>query len=124
MRFSIDRDEPNLGREDRLVRACVALSLALMGVFVLLAARHLSIGFLGFAALTAYFAVTAVLAWDPMYQRLGMDTRLDALRELEAAQRGEESEAVVSLPPDDGITVRTPRDEESRADWGISLLGR
>lgn len=123
MRFSIDRDEPNLGREDRLVRACVAFSLALMGVFVLLAARHLSLGFLGFAALAAYFATTAVLAWDPMYKRLGMDTRLDALRELEATQRGEESEAVVSLPPD-GINVRTARGEESRADWGISLLGR
>jgi hypothetical protein len=121
MRFSIERGARNLGREDRLVRACVALSLALMGVFVLLAARHLSLGFLGFAALAAYFAVTALLAWDPMYQHLGMDTRLDEARADGSAQPADRSDPVLALPADPSRTVDA---EQSRADWGISLLGR
>lgn len=121
MRFSIDRGAANLGREDRLVRACVALSLALMGVFVLLAARHLSLGFVGFAALAAYFAVTAALAWDPMYQHLGMDTRPEGSRPDAGTQQSDVARAVVSLPAD---PARPSHGEQPRADWGISLLGR
>jgi hypothetical protein len=78
MRFIIRAEDRNIGREDRLVRGAVALSLLLIGAFVVLASG----GFRGisivFGALLAYFLVSAALGWDPLYARSGIDTRTDA----------------------------------------------
>lgn len=74
----------NVGREDRLVRGCIALSLLLLGGFTLIGARHLNLITLAFLVLGGYFALTAALGSDPGYQRAGIDTRTDA----ELADRG------------------------------------
>lgn len=68
----------NVGREDRLVRGCIALSLLLLGGFTLVGARHLNLITVAFLVLGGYFALTAVLGSDPGYQRAGIDTRSDA----------------------------------------------
>lgn len=77
MRSSNDAREANLGREDRLVRGCVAFSLALMGLFAMVASGRITLVLIGFLALTAYFAITAAQGHDPIYARLGMDTHAD-----------------------------------------------
>ena len=67
-----------VGREDRLVRAAVALSLLLIGAFVVLASGGPGASSLIFGALLAYFLLTAALGWDPLYARAGIDTRTEA----------------------------------------------
>ena len=68
----------NVGREDRLVRGCIALSLLLLGGFTFVGARDLNLITLAFLVLGGYFALTAVLGSDPGYHRAGIDTRTDA----------------------------------------------
>ncbi|MGB8020168.1 MAG: DUF2892 domain-containing protein [Candidatus Nanopelagicales bacterium] len=82
MRFSIDRGDPNVGREDRFVRSGVALSLLLLGAFPL-ASRGVSLIGLLFLLVGGYFAGTAGWAWDPLYQRHGIDTRVHDARVLD-----------------------------------------
>jgi hypothetical protein len=65
----------NMGREDRLVRGGITLSLALMGGFAVLASGAVGAGAVTFAVLGAYLLLTATLGWDPAYARIGMDTR-------------------------------------------------
>ncbi|HEX6888059.1 MAG TPA: YgaP-like transmembrane domain, partial [Candidatus Nanopelagicales bacterium] len=72
-----------VGREDRLVRACVALSLLLLGGFALLLSGELGVISLLFVVLLGYFAGTAAVGWDPIYARTGIDTR--SHRELASA---------------------------------------
>lgn len=79
MHFSIDRGEPNVGREDRFVRSGLALSLLLLGMFPL-ASQRLSVIGLVFILVSGYFAVTAGLGWDPLYRRHGIDTRVAGAR--------------------------------------------
>jgi len=69
--------QPNVGREDRLVRACLALSLFLLGGFAIAASGHVGVFTLLLATGLAYFALTAALAWDPLYAYLEMDTGPD-----------------------------------------------
>lgn len=64
-----------VGREDRFIRGGLALSLLLMSLFGATAAQGPVIGALLFALLGIYIAATAVLGWDPLYTRFGMDTR-------------------------------------------------
>lgn len=75
MHFGIERRDPNVGREDRFVRSGVALSLLLLGAFPL-ASQGASLMGLLFLLLGAYFAATAGWAWDPLYKRHGIDTRV------------------------------------------------
>ena len=75
MNVSLPSLRHNAGREDRLVRGCVALSLLLLGGFAVLAAGQLTPIVITFALGFAYFALTGAIAWDPLYARLGIDTR-------------------------------------------------
>lgn len=65
--------EPTVGREDRLVRAGIALSLLLMGGFGTVSGGVGVISTL-FVILGGYFAVTAALGRDPIYAHFGFDT--------------------------------------------------
>jgi hypothetical protein len=67
----------NVGREDRVVRACVALSLVLMGGFAVAASGGFEAATVGFAVLAGYFVLTAALGWDPLYAWQRMDTHAD-----------------------------------------------
>lgn len=107
MGISIDRGAPNIGREDRLIRACVALSLFLMGSFAMVASHHVGFVVVGFALLTGYFAWTALVGWDPLYQRAGIDTRSDAPEPALA----------------DGPTEPLDGSGGPASGWGGSLLG-
>jgi hypothetical protein len=80
MRLTISTDMHNVGREDRLVRGAVALSLLLIGAFVVLASGALGATSILFGALVGYFLLTAALGWDPLYAKPGIDTRTDAER--------------------------------------------
>jgi hypothetical protein len=64
-----------VGREDRLVRSGIALSLAIMAGFGVAASGSVGIAVVLFAALGAYFLLTAAMGWDPLYARMGIDTR-------------------------------------------------
>lgn len=75
--------ELTVGREDRLVRGCVALSLFLLAVFAVLASGGVGFVSVVIFALGGYFAVTAVKGWDPGYVRFGIDTRTDPQTEEE-----------------------------------------
>lgn len=96
MNVALPRIRPNVGREDRLVRACVALSLLLLGGFAVLAAGQLTPVVIGFGVGLGYFALTAAVAWDPLYARLGIDTRpevphaVDALIDADPFARDEQ----------------------------------
>jgi hypothetical protein len=79
------RHRQNVGREDRLVRACVALSLLLLGGFSLLAAGRVTAVAVGFVLAFAYFALTAAAASDPFYARQGIDTRSEVPHEVDAS---------------------------------------
>ena len=100
----------NVGREDRLVRGCIALSLVLLGGFTLIGSDSLNLITLTFLLLGGYFALTAVLGSDPGYQRAGIDTRTDA--ELaESAPIGDDGAFDVT-DGSDGATVDAAADAE------------
>ena len=84
MNVSLPSLRHNAGREDRLVRACVALSLLLLGGFAVVAAAQVTPIVIGFGVGFGYFALTALLAWDPLYARLGIDTRPEVPHEADA----------------------------------------
>lgn len=67
----------NVGREDRVVRACVALSLVLMGGFAVAASGGFEAATIGFAILALYATVTAAIGWDPLYEWRRFDTHVD-----------------------------------------------
>lgn len=69
---------PNVGREDRVVRGCIALSLILLGGFTLVGAERLTLVTAAFVLLGGYFGWTAAVGSDPGYHRAGIDTRTDA----------------------------------------------
>lgn len=64
-----------VGREDRLVRGCVAFSLVLLAGFVVIATGGVALSSFAFLLLGGYFAITAVTGWDPVYDRMDIDTR-------------------------------------------------
>ena len=67
-----------VGREDRLVRGCIAFSLLMMASFPVLASRGLTPITIGFMSLVLYFTVTAVFGRDPLYTHFGIDTIADS----------------------------------------------
>ena len=78
MRIPFIHGPGTVGREDRLVRGCIALSLALLAGFAVAMSGEYSAISILVLALGAYFAVTAALGRDPLYTRAGIDTRTEA----------------------------------------------
>lgn len=100
----------NVGREDRVVRACVALSLLLMGGFAVAASGAFEAATIGFAILAGYFVVTAAVGWDPLYAWQRIDTHIDR---AEPARVDSWSPAPVAVDRTDAppaeIDLREPR---------------
>lgn len=69
----------NVGREDRLVRACLAITLLPLALFGLVGSGRVGLTVLVFALAGGYVLVTALGGWDPLYARFGMDTRAEAI---------------------------------------------
>jgi len=67
-----------VGREDRLVRGCIALSLLLLGGFAVLGSGSFTPIAIVFGVACAWFAATAALGRDPLYAHFGINTRTDA----------------------------------------------
>ena len=63
-----------VGREDRLVRGCIALSLLLLSGFAIAASGGVGIISALFGLIGVYFALTAIAGRDPFYRRYGIDT--------------------------------------------------
>ena len=78
MHIPFVQDPATIGREDRLVRGCVALSLLLLGGFSILTSGGLALVPLVFLALAGYFTATSLTGRDPVYAATGIDTRTDA----------------------------------------------
>ena len=78
MHIPFIQDPATIGREDRLVRGCVALSLLLLGGFSILTAGGVALVPLVFLALAGYFTATSLTGRDPVYAAAGIDTRTDA----------------------------------------------
>lgn len=123
--FRRDRRRVNLGREDRLVRACAALSLLLMSAFGFLGGFRITAIALGFGLAGTYFAVTAFTGRDEVYRLFELDTR--GLEELdEASLQDEVEDAAAELQAarhailDDALAPSGDPD----APWGRPLLDR
>ena len=78
MHIPFVQDPTTIGREDRLVRGCVALSLLLLGGFSILTSGGVALVPLVFLALAGYFTATSLTGRDPVYTVTGIDTRTDA----------------------------------------------
>lgn len=118
MRIPFTSGPGTVGREDRLVRACIALSLLLLAGFAIVMSGDVSAIGIAFLALGAYFSVTAALGRDPFYGHFGIDTRTDS--EPAPIARGRDAW--------DGEPVRTIDLRDSQPDLrtgqsGSSLLG-
>ena len=96
MRIPFTHGPGTVGREDRLVRGCIALSLALLAGFAVAMSGEYSAISILVLALGAYFAVTAALGRDPLYTRAGIDTRTEA-------------EIALGAPIPEGWTDEPPR---------------
>jgi hypothetical protein len=70
-----------VGREDRLVRGCIALSFLLLAGFAVVMSGQSSAITIVFGVLGLYFTVTSALGRDPLYAHFAIDTRRDAPRE-------------------------------------------
>lgn len=96
-----------VGREDRLVRGCIALSLILLAGFALAMSGQSNAFTIVFLVGGLYFAVTAALGRDPFYTHFGVDTRssahLDAVPEDHQAwppvQDGRHTDSYTSPEP-------------------------
>ena len=101
----------NVGREDRLVRGCIALSLMALGGFSMVGAPQVSLVSILFLMLGLYFAVTAAFASDPGYGFAGIDTRTD----IELAEARYEREMSTWDELDDQVDF-TAADQDRQAD--------
>lgn len=78
MRIPFTHGPGTVGREDRLVRGCIALSFLLLAGFAVVMSGQSSVISIGFAVLGVYFALTATLGRDPFYAHFDIDTRAGA----------------------------------------------
>ena len=83
MRIPFIHGAGRVGREDRLVRGCIALSFLLLAGFAVVMSGESSVISILFVVLGVYFAVTAALGRDPFYAHFDIDTRTDAPHETE-----------------------------------------
>jgi hypothetical protein len=81
MRIPFTQGPGTVGREDRLVRGCIALSFLLLAGFAVVMSGQSSVITLVFVVLGLYFTLTAALGRDPFYAHFDIDTRTDAPRE-------------------------------------------
>ena len=118
MRIPFTRGPGTVGREDRLVRGCISLSLLLLAGFAIAMSGDVSAIGIAFLILGAYFSVTAALGRDPFYGHFGIDTRTDA----ELAARARDHDAWVG-EPNRLLDLRDPHADVSTGPSGSSLLG-
>ena len=78
MRIPFIHGAGRVGREDRLVRGCIALSFLLLAGFAVVMSGESSVISIVFVVLGLYFTVTAALGRDPFYAHFDIDTRTDA----------------------------------------------
>ena len=83
MRIPFIHGAGRVGREDRLVRGCIALSFLLLAGFAVVMSGESSVISIVFVVLGLYFTVTAALGRDPFYAHFDIDTRTDAPHETE-----------------------------------------
>jgi hypothetical protein len=83
MRIPFTRGPGTVGREDRLVRGCIALSFLLLAGFAIAMSGRSNVISIVFAVLGLFFAGTSALGRDPFYAHFGIDTRSHAPHESE-----------------------------------------
>lgn len=81
MRIPFIHGPGTIGREDRLVRGCIALSFLLLAGFAVVMSGQSSVITIIFVVLGLYFTLTSALGRDPFYAHFAIDTRRDAPRE-------------------------------------------
>jgi hypothetical protein len=118
MRIPFTRGPGTVGREDRLVRGCIALSFLLLAGFAIAMSGRSNVISIVFAVLGLFFAGTSALGRDPFYAHFGIDTQTDA--ELASAARGREAGASEPVPI---LDLRDSQSDLSTGQSGNSLLG-
>jgi hypothetical protein len=78
MRIPFIHGPGTIGREDRLVRGCIALSFLLLAGFAFVMSGQSSVITIVFGVLGLYFTLTSALGRDPLYAHFAIDTRRDA----------------------------------------------
>lgn len=128
--FRPDHHRVNLGREDRLVRACISLSLLLMSAFGLLGGFRITFIALVFGLAGVYAAVTAFTGRDAVYRRFDIDSRSEeeldeaewrASWEAQNAGVAQARHAAVADLRDQPVTAQWGAESSP---WGSSLLDR
>jgi hypothetical protein len=118
MRIPFTQGPGTVGREDRLVRGCIALSLLLLAGFAVVISGELSVISIGFLLLGLHFAVTAVLGRDPFYAHFGIDTRGGA-----EPAAGSEADPAVADGSRHWLDLRDSQSDLTTGSSGSSLLG-
>jgi hypothetical protein len=88
MRIPFIHGPGSVGREDRLVRGCIALSFLLLAGFAVVMSGQSSVITIVFVVLGLYFTLTSALGRDPLYAHFAIDTRRDAPREAAPQEYG------------------------------------
>jgi hypothetical protein len=83
MRIRFIHGPGRVGREDRLVRGCIALSFLLLAGFAVVMSGQSSVIGILFVVLGLFFTLTAAVGRDPFYAHFDIDTRTDAPHETE-----------------------------------------
>jgi hypothetical protein len=118
MRIPFTHGPGTVGREDRLVRGCIALSFLLLAGFAVVMSGQSGVISIGFVVLGGYFALTAALGRDPFYAHFDIDTRAGA---HEPAPQ--EHEPWPALQPR-WVDLRDSDADVNTGPAGNSLLGR
>ena len=118
MRIPFIHGPGTVGREDRLVRGCIALSLLLLSGFAVVMSGQSSVITIVFLVLGLYFMVTAALGRDPLYAHFGIDTRTEAQLPVAPQEPG-------PWPPLEHrwVDLRDPDSDLNTGPAGNSLLG-
>jgi hypothetical protein len=117
MRIPFTSRPGTVGREDRLVRGCIALSLVLLAGFAIAMSGDVSAIGIAFLILGAYFTSTAALGRDPFYAHFEIDTRSDA--ELASTSGDQDAWA----EPVQVLDLRDSQSDRGPGRSGNSLLG-
>ncbi len=123
MRIPFIHGSGRVGREDRLVRGCIALSFLLLAGFAVVMSGQSSVISIAFVVLGVYFALTAALGRDPFYAHFDIDTRTDATHE--PAPHATEPQEYEPWPPLQHrvVDLRDSDTDLAAGPAGNSLLG-
>jgi hypothetical protein len=118
MRIPFIHGAGRVGREDRLVRGCIALSFLLLAGFAMVMSGQYSVISIVFVVLGLYFALTAAVGRDPFYAHFDIDTRTDA-------PHGTEPQEFEPWPPLQHrvVDLRDSETDLSAGPAGNSLIG-